>query len=338
MVFDRRFRLPVVQQASVSYERGLGRRVRGSLGGVMDIDHQLPGSTDLNIAPSTTTQLYRLEGGTGAPGVRDGETFSLPIYTARLTPSFGPVTDILSNGNASYFGLVAAGDVTLPGALTVRASYTRSRAIDYGESASGTPRTNAQLDPFTNGYDKGLSSLNYPQLFNATAVWSPRARLEQPVVRRIAQDWQVAALVRARSGRPFSYDLAGGTRLPGGHQSLNGSGGALYLPTVGRNTLHLPSATTVDLRLSRSFAVEQKVRVRVAAEAFNVLNHRNISSVSQRAFLVGKSVGGVTPLIFQDAATVAAEGVNTLPFRTATAAGTRVSQERRIQLSLRAEF
>jgi hypothetical protein len=298
----------------------------------------LPGSTDLNIVPATSSRLFQLVGGTGARGVRNGETFSLPIYTARRTPSFGPVTDILSNGNASYFALVLSVDARLPGALTVRANYTRSRAIDYGESASGTPRTNAQLDPFTNGYDKGLSSLNYPHLFHATAVWSPDPRFERPLLRHVAQGWQLAALVRARSGRPISYDLAGGTRLSGGHQSLNGSGGALYLPTVGRNTLRLPSATTVDLRVSRSFPMEHRVQVRASAEAFNVLNHRNISSVSQRAYLVGTTVGGVTPLVFQDATTIAAEGLNTLPFLTPTAAGTRISQERRIQLSLRLEF
>jgi hypothetical protein len=338
MVFDRHFRLPTVQQASLSYERNLSRGVRGSVGGIMNVDHQLPGSTDLNIVPATSSRLFQLVGGTGARGVRNGETFSLPIYTARRTPSFGPVTDILSNGNASYFALVLSVDARLPGAFTVRANYTRSRAIDYGESASGTPRTNAQLDPFTNGYDKGLSSLNYPHLFHATAVWSPDPRFERPLLRHVAQGWQLAALVRARSGRPISYDLAGGTRLSGGHQSLNGSGGALYLPTVGRNTLRLPSATTVDLRVSRSFPMEHRVQVRASAEAFNVLNHRNISSVSQRAYLVGTTVGGVTPLVFQDATTIAAEGLNTLPFLTPTAAGTRISQERRIQLSLRLEF
>lgn len=338
MVFDRHFRLPAIQQASLSYERTLGPRVRGSIGGIMDIDRQLPGSSDLNIAPATATRLYQLVGGTGAQGVRDGETFALPIYTARRTPNFGPVTDILSNGNASYFGLVLSLDARLPGALSVRANYTRSRAIDYGESASGTPRTNGQLDPFTNGYDKGLSSLNYLQLFHATAVWSPRSRFERPVLRQVAQGWQIATLVRARSGRPISYDLAGGTRLPGGHQSLNGSGGALYLPTVGRNTLRLPPSVTMDLRVARSFAVERRVQVRASAEAFNLLNHRNLSSVSQRAYLVGRTDGGVTPLIFQDAATVAAEGLNTLPFGTPTAAGTRIAQERRIQLSLRVEF
>ena len=48
---------------------------------------------------------FQLQGGTGAIGVRDGETFAVPVYTARVTPSFGPVTDLVSNANASYHGL-----------------------------------------------------------------------------------------------------------------------------------------------------------------------------------------------------------------------------------------
>lgn len=338
MVFDRRFRLPTVQQGSLSYERDLTRRVNLSVGGVLDVDRQLPGSTDLNIAPSTIQREYQLVGGTGAAGVHDGETFFLPLYTARRTPSFGPVTDILSNGNATYSALVVAAEARLPAQLNLRASYTFSRAIDFGQNASASPRTDGQLDPFTNGYDKGLSSLNYPHVFHATAVWTPSAHFEQPLVQGFAGGWELASLVRARSGRPISLDLAGGTRLPGGHQSLNGSGGALYLPTIGRNTLRLPPSVTVDLRLARGFQAGDRVRLRASAEAFNLLNHRNISSVSQRAYLIGTTVGGVTPLIFQDAATVAAEGLNTLPFLTPTAAGTRLAQERRIQLSLRAQF
>jgi hypothetical protein len=47
---------------------------------------------------------------------------------------------------------------------------------------------------------------------------------------------------------------------------------------------------------------------------------------------------GVTPLVFQDAAMVAAEGLNVLPFGAYTAAGTNQARERQVQLGLRLEF
>ena len=67
-------------------------------------------------------------------------------------------------------------------------------------------------------------------------------------------------------------------------------------------------------------------------------NRRNISSVEERAFLVGTAVGGVTPLVFQDAATIATEGLNTQAFGTPTSSSTSLARERQVQLSVRLEF
>jgi len=341
MVFDRRFRLPVVQQASLSIEHGLGEHGLGagavvSATYLMNLDRQLPNSVDINIAPSTGPRLFQLSGGTGAPGVQDGETFVVPVYTSRVSSSFGPVTDLISNGNGTYHGAVF--EVRRSGhGLDLRMSWTWAKAIDDGQS-SGVPRTNGQFDPFTVRYDRGLSSLNYPHRIVASAVWEPTIRTESRWLRAVANDWQVAPVFTETSGRPYSYNIFGGARLSGGHESINGSGGAAYLPTVGRNTLRLPDAMRVNLRLSRSVSLTERLRVRGVADAFNLTNRVNYSGIQQRAFLVGTAVNGVTPLVFQDAATVAGEGLNTLPFGSFTAAGTSEARERQIQLGLRLEF
>ena len=78
--------------------------------------------------------------------------------------------------------------------------------------------------------------------------------------------------------------------------------------------------SNVDLRVSRGVRVRERVLVRGLVEVFNVANQVNYSGVTQRAFLVGTAVNGVTPLVFQDAAAVAAEGLNVLPFGAFTAA------------------
>jgi hypothetical protein len=90
--------------------------------------------------------------------------------------------------------------------------------------------------------------------------------------------------------------------------------------------------------VSRTMRVTERVRVKGVAEIFNVTNRINYSGIMQRAFLVGTASGGVTPLAFQDAATVAAEGLNVRPFGTFTAASTSQTQERKVQLGLRMEF
>ena len=106
MVFDRRFRLPAVQQGSFTVEREVGGGVVLSGTYLMNLDRQLPNSVDINIAPTTATKEFQLQGGTGTVGVQDGETFVVPFYTQRVDTSFGPVTDIVSNANATYNAMV----------------------------------------------------------------------------------------------------------------------------------------------------------------------------------------------------------------------------------------
>ncbi len=337
-VFARNFRLPAVQQASLTLERAFAHRTLVSAAYLLNLDRQLPGSVDLNIAPSTSFATFALQGGTGAPGVRDGETFSLPLYTARLSPSFGPVTAITSQANGTYNALVLTASTTPVRTVLLRATYTWAKAIDYAPSLSATPRTSTQLDPYANGYDKGLSSLNQVWSTHASLAWAPLPHLAEPVLQRLFQGFRVTPIFAAHAGRPYSLDLAGGPYLSGGHESLNGSGGALYLPTVGRNTLRLPSTAALDLRLSRDFAPTRRLRVQAAAEATNVLNREQISSVNARAYLFGTPVAGITPLVFQTAAAIASEGLNTTPFGTPTAASTDTARARQVQFNLRVQF
>jgi hypothetical protein len=337
-VFDRRFRLPTVQQGSLSIERELGGGVLGSATYLMNLDRQLPNSVDINIVGASGTRVFQIQGGTGVAGVRDGERFVVPVYTQRVSTSFGPVTDIVSNANATHHALVLEARRRSRRGLEFRASWTWSKTLDYGQSGGAIPRTNGQFDPFTVQYDRGLSALNYSHKVVASAVWEPRVESERSWLRIAANGWLVAPIFTEVSGRPYSFDIFGGTRLSGGHESINGSGGAVYLPTVGRNTLRLPDTTNLDLRVSREMRVTERVQMVALAEAFNLTNRVNYSAVTQRAFLVGTESGGVTPLVFQDAATVAAEGLNVRPFGSYTASATELSQERQVQLGLRVAF
>jgi hypothetical protein len=346
----------MVQQGTVSLEHELGWGMLGSASYDVNIDRQLPNSVDINIAPATDVKEFQLQGGTGAVGARDGETFAVPVYTGRVSASFGPVTDVVSNANASYNGMTlearrgaGSGRSGYSGAargLEFRGAWTWSKAIDFGQNSGATPRANGQFDPFNVRYDKGLSALNFPHRVVATMVWSPQLRgadsdvaaTAERVVWRVLDDWSLAGIFSEASGRGYSYDVFGGTRLAGGRESINGSGGSTVLPTVGRNTLRLPDSMNLDLRLSRSFRLGETLWLRGAVEGFNVTNHVNYSGVTQRAFLAGTPANGATPLVFQDAATVASEGLNVLPFGAYTAAGTNQARERQIQMGLKLEF
>jgi Carboxypeptidase regulatory-like domain/TonB dependent receptor len=202
MVFDRRFRLPAVQQGSLTIEREVGAGVIASATYLVNIDRQLPNSVDINIAPATATKTFQLQGGTGASGVRDGEIFVVPFYSQRVNTSFGPVTDIVSNADAMYNAMVLEARRRLRGGFEFRASWTWAKAIDYGQGGA-TPRTNAQFDPFNVLYDKGLSALNYPHKILASAVWEPRIGGERRWVRVAANGWTVApSFVESQAVQP----------------------------------------------------------------------------------------------------------------------------------------
>ncbi len=337
VVFDHSFQLPAVQQGSLTIEHPAGAGIIASATYLINLDRQLLNSTDINIAPSADTKTFQLQGGTGAAGVRDGETFSIPAYSERIDADFGPVTDILSNTNASYNALVVEARRRSRNGFGFRASWTWSKAIDFGQTGA-IPKQNGQFDPFNVRYDKGLSSLNHPQKLVASAVWQPWTRHTHERLRGAASGWTFAPLLSATSGRPYSYNIFGGTRLAGGHESINGAGGAVYLPTVGRNTLRLPFTYVFDLRVGRTIHVSERVRMTAFAEAFNLTNHVNASSIMQRAFLVGAPINGITPLIFQSPAEVAAEGLNVQPFGTVTGADSAGTRERRVQIGLRLAF
>ena len=341
-VFDRGFRLPMVQQGSFGIEHGVGRGVTASATYVVNLDRQLPDSVDINIAPSTETRTFQLQGGpvmgSGPVGVTNGQVFVVPFYSARVSTLYGPVTDIVSNANGTYNALVVEATRRSRKGLEFRGSWTWAKAIDYGQSNGATPRTNGQFDPFAIGYDKGLSTLNFAHKVTASAAWEPTLVSSRRWVKAAANGWQVDPLLQVVSGRPYSYEIFGGTRLVGGHTSINGSGGAAYLPTVGRNTLRLPETVHLDLRVSKGLRLTERVRVRATAEVFNLPNHVNYTSTTTRAYQPGVAVDGITPLVFQDAATVATEGINEQPFGAFTAASTGNSRERQMQMGLKVEF
>ncbi|WP_255460777.1 TonB-dependent receptor [Edaphobacter albus] len=338
-VFNRRFRSPMVQQGTLSYEQPIGNGVVASATYLMNIDRQLAGAVDINIAPSTATRIFQVQGGDDVAGLQSGQFFAVPVYSLRRSNDYGPVTAITSNISASYNALTLEARRRNRHGLEFRTAWTWSKAIDQGQNAGATPRSNSQFDPFDVRYDKGLSRLNFPHKLVVSAVWEPRVQIADRFFSRVANGWTLSGVFFETSGRPYSYEIFGGTRLTGGRESINGSGGAVYLPTVGRNTLCLPDTNRIDLRLTRVFQAGDHARVRTMLEAFNVVNHVNYTGIQQRAFLVGTPLAnGVTPLIYQDAATIAAEGLNVRPFGTYTASTTNTSRERQVQLSLKIDF
>ncbi|MEK6397133.1 MAG: TonB-dependent receptor, partial [Terriglobus sp.] len=338
--FARGFQLPAVQTAELSVSQQVGTRTHVSGSYVLALSRQLTNTVDINIAPSTKSLAFRIVRNGGEPGARSGDIVHIPLYTARKTSAFGPVTAILSNGNGTYHAMALTLEHQTPRSLTLRSSWTFGKSLDTVRSGASARNEDAQLDPFQPLYDRAPSNFDHRHRVTALAIWQPRLTSTHRLVNAIANNWSLAPVMVFQSGRPYSYNLSGGTSVPGGRESLNGSGGANYLPSVGRNTLRLPWTQSIDLSLSRSFNLaHDHAHLRLMLQAFNALNHVNVTTVEQQAFLIGTAdTNGTIPLTYQDAPTLATEGLSSKPFGTPTQSANSPTRERRLQAGLRLQW
>lgn len=338
MLFSRRFQVPMVQRVQLSVEQQIARGVL-SASYLGNATRQLPNSTDINIAPSTQSMRFRVVrgDGRGEPGVRNGDTFQIPIYTARAVPQLGRVTEILSNASASSHAFVLSWHRPLSHGILLRSSWTYSKLLDYGQDRSALPDVNGQFDPFDVRYDRAASDLDHRHRIVVSALIQPSFHGGKRMT-AWCNDWSVAPIFVSSSGRPYSYLMDGGTALSGGRESINGAGGLRYLPSVGRNTLHVPWSENLDLRIARQLHLPYTMQARLFADVFNLLNHINATRVQQRAFLVGTSTNGMTNLVYQDSATIAAEGITQQPFGTVTSSTALSSRQREMQFGVRVEW
>lgn len=78
----------------------------------------------------------------------------------------------------------------------------------------------------------------------------------------------------------FTTGMAGErVPIPGLGPSLNGSGGQDLIPPIGRNTFRYPASASLDLRLTKRFRLSDRYEVDLMGEAFNALNHQNVTSL-----------------------------------------------------------
>ncbi len=332
VIFDRGFRAPMIQEGDFSVEQEVGKKTVLTASYLMSEDRQLPNFVDINIAPSTGTQTFSIQGGPAKNGTLTGETFVLPVYTSRINTNYGAVTDIRSNVSGSYNALVVEVRRRMDHGIQFRFNWTWSKALDFGQNGTIGYARSDQLDPFQIRYDRSLSNYNFPHKFVVTMLAAPQFHMENRTLRVLANGWEVAPIFVDVSGRPYSFNITGGPHLLGGHRSINGSGGARYLPTVGRNTMRLPDTANLDLRLSRTLRFGRQFGLEAFGEAFNLLNRENYSGLNTTAYLVGATEHGVTQLLYQDASR------SGTPFGQFSSAGTSVYRERQVQIALRLHF
>src|SRR6202166_378569 len=268
---------PTSQQASLGIEREIGGGVTVSVNYIWVHTTHLTAAIDTNLLSGAPVDT----GSTGLPSnglsVQD---WGAPACVANPALCFADATEtILQNnvyssaGSAIYNGGIVEVKKRFANHFTILANYTLSKAID------NVTDFNSDYSPFNATClkcDRSLSDFDQRHKVVIAAV------LASPFDKsRIFGGFELAPIFTYNSGHPFNL-LAAADINSDGHFTNDRPPGA------GRNTGIGPDFTDFDLRLSRAFKLGEKTALNFTAEAFNLANHTNYSSVNN---VVGADFG-----------------------------------------------
>ena len=209
------------------------------------------------------------------------DPFVGPYYIPKPGTTFGePNSQIIQNdqttsdGSSTYNGLTTSLTKRYGHGLQFQVNYTWSRAIDNTSDFSD------QSTPFRPGLlylDRAESDFNITNSFVANAVYtSPTHGLGNRLESALISNFVIAPIVSVHSGVPFTLLVPG--------IASNGTSGHTNEARPyqeGRNQGIGPGYADFDMRISRAVALTRDggVRLELIAQAANILNHTNFTSV-----------------------------------------------------------
>ena len=316
--FDKRFKNPQVYQTELSIEQQLGGRTTLTATYLGSYARELPNFIDTNVDLSALGVLYySIENAHHLGPLKSA--FVSNFYYQRVNPKYRAITDIVSETNATYQAAVVRMTRRLGGAFSVNAGYTYSHAIDDNQNESTFADNNDIYDPAHLRLEHGTSNFDVRQRASGSVV------VQTPwhfggVSGALFNGYSVGTSGEWRTGLPYSMRTTGsipapscsyqeyleygpscvgigtsgvilggansGARISGLGASLNGYGGNNILPQVGRNTFRYPGVVNLDVRAAKRTRISERISFELMGEAFNVLNHTNVTSIETIGYLV----------------------------------------------------
>jgi len=202
-----------------------------------------------------------------------------PVFgSARLDPRFGNITLQDVGAIASYNAMLVNWNHRLSRGAQVSASYTWSHSISDAPDANSFEQNLPIQDASSRARDRGNSIINRPHAFTISAYFAPSFQIGNGFLRRLANNNELAVIGNVSSGDAQNIIA---------NQVLNGDGitGSVTRPLyVGRYTARTPNIYQFDARYTRTiFTLWDRVKPKFIAEANNLFNHPNITSVNVTA-------------------------------------------------------
>jgi hypothetical protein len=202
-----------------------------------------------------------------------------PVFgSARLYPQFSSIT-------LQDVGAIASDNAMLVNykhrwgqGFQTSASYTWSHSISDAPDANSFEQNLPIQDPTSRARDRGNSIINRPHAFTMSSVIEPTFKVGNGFLRHLANGNQLTALLNLSSGDAQNIVA---------NQILNGDAitSTVTRPLfLGKYTARTPSIYQVDLRYTRTFfTFWERVKPKFIAEANNIFNHPNITTINTTA-------------------------------------------------------
>jgi Carboxypeptidase regulatory-like domain len=273
--------------ASVTY---IGSRV-------LHLYVNLPINEGVVVGPPSSTCAA-----TAAPSVCSGTSnLQARRVLSLINPAQGALVGNMDTWDASgfshYNGLLSSIQKRVSKGVTVNANWTWSHCISVQQgydSKSDVTSTN----PYNPLFDRGNCDADRRHITNITAVYQlPRVDFGNKIVKQAISDWQISGIYQFRSGQPLTVRNGTDRALTGVNQQRadvilpdsvytgNSGPNAIYLNpkafqpaplgqlgNLGWNNLVSPTYWTLNLALSRRFAITERQGIELRADAFNVTN------------------------------------------------------------------
>jgi hypothetical protein len=207
--------------------------------------------------------------------------------TTRANPLYNNIAMQDIGNNSSYNALIVNYQRRFNKGFLMNASYTWSHSIDDAPEANTYDQGSVFItDPTNRNRDRGNSSINRPNAFTASTVWSPVSKFDNRIVNYLANNNQLTMLANVSNGDQQTINA---------NTNLNGDSLATSRPLYGaRNTIRTPNVYQFDMRYTRTFLkFKEKYQPKFFIEANNIFNHPNITTINTTA-IVNASTGLIT--------------------------------------------
>lgn len=306
-------RTPMIQQGSINFQRQVGLNLVFELGAIGAWGRHLDRSRLVNntapspapLGPRRPVQTISFVPGTVLPE-------NLPI--ASLTFPIGPINLLENTGRSSYNAEYVVARQRLANGLTFLANYTYSHSYSDAPSfRSPAMEPEVPQDSFDVAAEWGPAGCDIRHRFVASIIYqlpyeaaaNRAASTIGKASRMLLGGWQVAGIVQAQTGFPFTISVFGDTAnagallnvhpvranvvpgvspdLPDAERTAErwfntaafATPPAFTFGNAGRNSIFGPGLRKVDVALQRTFALGRRTAFEFRTEFFNLFNTTN---------------------------------------------------------------